>query len=104
MVANYGSEEQMIMRPRVPASTLVSHTAIQPQSLHVTGPGTFVIEVPAADGAMLLRMFERDGMLAVEGDETRWEEATRRFVYQMLQWSGLVGLRWKDEAQKTAQG
>lgn len=62
----------------------------------------FLIEIPGDDGRMLLRMFERGGRLAVECDEDRLEEGAKRFVHMMMQWSGVVGIRWKDEAVKAA--
>jgi hypothetical protein len=68
------------------------------------GPLDFNIEIHGKDGALLLRLFERDGKLACEGDQGRMEEATRAFLYQMLQWSGQIGLRWKDEVKSQVEG
>jgi hypothetical protein len=62
----------------------------------------FRIEIKAADGGMLLVLREQDGYLIVEGDESRWPEATMRFLQQMRQWAGQVGLRWQDEVQRAA--
>jgi hypothetical protein len=85
---------------------------LQPQSGPVGGPEwapsqpqglEFLIEIPAADGTMLLRMFERGGRLAVECDESRLEEGARAFIHEMMRWSGLVGIRWKDEARKASE-
>jgi hypothetical protein len=73
-------------------------TSIQP------GPLDFNIEIHGKDGALLLRLFERNGKLACEGDQGRMEEATKVFLYQMLQWSGQVKLRWKDEAVAQVEG
>ncbi len=64
----------------------------------------FSIVISAADGAPLLRMFEREGRLAIEGDESRWEEAAARFLLGMMQWSGTVGIAWKDEVMRAAGG
>lgn len=64
----------------------------------------FLIEIPGSDGQTLLRMFERNGRLAVECDESRLEEGAVRFVHEMMRWSGLVGIRWKGEAIKAAGG
>jgi hypothetical protein len=67
-----------------------------------SGRPEFRIEIKAADGGMLLLLREQDGYLIVEGDESRWPEATMRFLQQMRQWAGQVGLRWQDEVQKAA--
>ena len=67
-----------------------------------SGRPEFRIEIRAADGASLLVLREQDGYLVIEGDESRWPEATMRFLQQMRQWSGQVGLRWQDEVQKAA--
>ena len=64
----------------------------------------FRVEIKAADGTPLLVMREDDGYLVIEGDESRWTEGAMRFLQQMRQWSGQVGLRWQDEVQKTADG
>jgi hypothetical protein len=64
----------------------------------------FNIEIHAKDGTLLLRLFERNGMLACEGEQGRMEEGAKAFLYQMLQWSGLVGIRWKDEVKSQAEG
>lgn len=63
----------------------------------------FLIEIPGSDGQTLLRMFERNGRLAVECDESRLEEGAVRFVHEMMRWSGLVGIRWKGEAIRAAE-
>lgn len=75
-----------------------------PGSTVQPGPLDFNIEIHGRDGALLLRLFERDGRLACEGDQGRMEEATKIFLYQMLQWSGQVKLRWKDEAVAQVEG
>jgi len=62
----------------------------------------FRIEIRAADETPLLVLREQDGYLVVEGDESRWHEGAMRFLQQMRQWSGQVGLRWPDEVQKAA--
>ena len=64
----------------------------------------FNIEIRAKDGALLLRLFERGGQLACEGDQSRMEEGAKIFLYQMLQWSGQVKLRWKDDVIAEAEG
>lgn len=63
----------------------------------------FDIQFPAEDGTLLLRLFEENGRLCVVGDESRWDEAAKKFLYGMLQWSGQVGIRWKDEVIKAAE-
>lgn len=62
------------------------------------GAPAFSIVIPAADGTVLLELTEQNGMLVARGDESRWDEAAKRFIYGMLQWSGQAGIRWKDEA------
>ena len=89
--------EQMISRPRLHApDKLPGHAAPARRP-------EFRIEITAADGAPLLILFEQRGHLIVEGDESRWGEAAKRFLYQMMQWSGQVGIRWKDEAIEAGQ-
>lgn len=61
----------------------------------------FRIVIPAADGTVLLEMTEENGRLKVTGEESRWDEAARRFLHQMMQWSGQVGIRWQDEVLKS---
>jgi hypothetical protein len=63
----------------------------------------FSIVIPAADGTELVRMTEEGGRLVVTGDESRWDEGARRFLHGMMQWSGQVGIAWKDEVRKAAQ-
>lgn len=71
-----------------------------PGNLGLRGQGQppFKIEIFAPDGALLLELSEQNGMLTARGDEARWDEGAKRFLYGMLQWSGQVGIRWKDEA------
>jgi len=85
-------DEQMISRPRLREGPgkLPGHAAAARRP-------EFRIEITAADGASLLVLSEQQGRLVVEGDESRWGEAAKRFLYQMMQWSGQVGIRWKDE-------
>ena len=69
------------------------------QAGHALG---FHIVIPAADGTVLLEMTERDGYLVVEGDPSRWEEGAARFVHVMMQWAGLAGIQWKEDAARVA--
>ena len=66
-------------------------------------PPPWRIEIPAADGTMLLVLREEDGRLVAEGDESRWDEAARRFIGVMMQWAGGYGIPWKDEARKAGE-
>lgn len=75
-----------------------------PGSTVQPGPLDFNIEIHGKDGALLLRLFERDGKLACEGDQGRMEEGAKAFLYQMLQWSGQIGIRWKDEVKSQVEG
>jgi hypothetical protein len=69
-----------------------------------SGRPPFNITIEAADGATLLVLREVNGRLVAEGDESRWDEAAKRFLYGMLQWSGQFPVRWKDEARRAAEG
>lgn len=92
-------EDQMRMRLK-PGRTVspMAGTAIS------NGRPPFNITITGQDGDPLLIMREVNGRLTVEGDESKWDEAAKRFLYGMMQWSGQVGLHWKDEARKTAEG
>jgi hypothetical protein len=67
------------------------------------GRPPFQIQILAGDGHLLLELSENNGMLVARGDESRWDEAAKRFIFGMLQWSGQVGIRWKDEAIRAAE-
>ncbi len=58
----------------------------------------FQIVIPDAEGNVLVRFGERDGVLFCEGDETRWTEGARRFVRVLMEWSGQVGISWREAA------
>lgn len=65
----------------------------------------FSITIAAEDGTELVRMTEDpQGRLAVTGDESRWDEGAKRFLHGMMQWSGVVGVRWKDEVLRAVEG
>jgi hypothetical protein len=88
-----------------PSEVMISRLAPEPgapapaASAPSRGP-EFLIEILApSDGAPLLRMFERGGRLAVEYDDSRLEEGARAFVHEMMRWSGLAGIDWKNEAK-----
>lgn len=65
-------------------------------------PPPWRIEINAADGTMLVTFREENGCLVVEGDESRWDEAAKRFLHGMMQWAGGAGIRWKDDVRKAA--
>ncbi len=68
------------------------------------GPKFNIIISSFRDGAELLRLTEDDrGRLVIEGPEDRWDEGAKAFLYQMMQWSGQVGIRWKDEVKASAE-
>jgi hypothetical protein len=94
------------MRGENPRRLIADEAAVihSPGSAMRPGPVDFNIEIHAKDGALLLRLFERDGRLACEGDQSRMEEAAKAFLYQMLQWSGQIGIRWKDEVKSQVEG
>lgn len=94
----------MVSRMRAPAATDRASLIGPPGTNIQAGPLDFNIEIHGKDGALLLRLFERGGKLACEGDQGRMEEAAKVFLYQMLQWSGQIGLRWKDEVKSQVEG
>lgn len=98
MVAPVPPEE---MRMRLKPGRTVSPLAGTQIS---NGRPPFSIRIDGRHGELLLVMREVNGRLTVEGDESKWDEAAKRFLYGMMQWSGQVGLRWKDEARKAAEG
>ena len=63
----------------------------------------FSIVIPAEDGTELVRMTEENGVLVVTGIPDRWDEGAKRFLFGMMQWSGQVGIAWKDEVKKAAR-
>lgn len=70
-----------------------------------TGRPPFEIVISAEDGKPLLRMTEAgDGRLDAWWDAERTTEAIQRFLYQMLQWSGQVGLNWKEAVAGAMDG
>jgi hypothetical protein len=85
-------DEATLIEPTIPGSVIPS------------GPLDFNIKIHGKDGTLLVRLFERDGKLACEGDQERMEEAAKIFLYQMLQWSGQIGLRWKDDVKSQVEG
>ena len=97
-------EQPMRMRLTPPARRMPSSVAAGvplPETFTVpAAPPPWRFEVKAADGTLLLAMFERDGRLAVEGDESRWDEGAKRFVHAVMQWSGQAPITWKDEARQ----
>lgn len=100
-------EQPMRMRltpqvPRMPTSVAagmpLNETFIVPAA-----PPPWKFVVTASDGTELLVMREEDGRLVVEGDESRWGEGARRFLYAVMQWSGQAGIAWKDEARRAGE-
>lgn len=78
--------------------------APQVQSLNIPAvPPPWKFIVAAADGTELLVMREENGMLVVEGDESRWDEGAKRFLHGVMQWSGQAGINWKDGARKAGE-
>jgi hypothetical protein len=92
--------DQMVSRltPGVPAAN-AGGAPVRP------GPPKFNIVISSfTDGAELLKLTEDDrGYLVVTGDESRWDEGAKLFLHQMMQWAGLVGIRWKDEARAAGE-
>jgi hypothetical protein len=71
--------------------------------IDMSGVREFKIEINAADGTRLLHLYEEDGRLCAELNQDRADEVVKRFVHAMMMWSGLVGIRWKDEAKRAAE-
>jgi hypothetical protein len=94
-------EDQMKMRLRPRVSRL---PAPQGGSILNAGRPPFNITIEGADGQPLLVMREVNGRLVVEGDEGKWDEAAKRFLHSMLQWTGQFPVRWKDEVRKAVEG
>ena len=91
-------DERMVSRLTPPPGSSLAEGLPGPR-----GSGAeFLIVIPASDGTTLLRMFERNGRLAIEYPEDRVEEAAKRLLVEMARWSGVVGIRWKNEAVKLA--
>ena len=87
---------------RLPPGAIVTQALGEDTAVRGPRPG-FDIVITDADGAELLTMTEMDGRLVVGGDEARWGEGAKRFLYGMMQWSGQVGISWKDDIKKAAQ-
>jgi hypothetical protein len=96
---------RMRLRPKASAAPPgVFAPDVLASSFLPAAPPPWNITIPAADGTPLLVMREENGLLVVEGDESRWTEAAKRFVHGMMQWAGQAGINWKDEARKAAEG
>jgi hypothetical protein len=108
MVAGHPQQDTGAMVSRMRAPAIDRAPLISPlgsgDSVRLPHPLDFNIEIHAKDGTLLLRLFERNGQLACEGDQSRMEEGAKAFLYQMLQWSGQVKLRWKDDVVAQAEG
>jgi hypothetical protein len=103
MVSQHPDPDQMKMRlkPLKPRTAAVS---AQPGNSLSGGRPPFNITIEGADGQPLLVMREVKGRLVVEGDESKWDEAAKRFLHGMLQWTGQFPVRWKDEVRKAVEG
>lgn len=87
---------------RLPPGAVIADPAAARAPVELPRPA-FNILVAAQDGTELVTMTERDGRLVVGGDESRWDEGAKRFLHGLMQWSGQVGIAWKDEVKKAAQ-
>lgn len=63
-------------------------------------PPPWRIEIPAADGTMLLVLREENGRLAADYDPLKLTEAARALLLETLQMAGGAGINWKDEVRK----
>jgi hypothetical protein len=95
--------DQMVTRlapgaPRNPAGGL-GHAVVRN-----TAPKFNIVISSSVDGAELVRMTEDErGCLVVTGNEARWDEGAKRFLHEMMQWSGLVGINWKSDVVKAVE-
>jgi hypothetical protein len=111
MVSQHPPHQPPVMRMRLsPRAPQPPAGAVPVDPAEYTGPRIPVpvpppwrFEVKAADGTLLLVMREENGRLVIEGDESRWDEGAKRFLYGVMQWSGQAGITWKDEARKTGE-
>jgi hypothetical protein len=85
--------------PVPPGVTASSGHSVSP----LASPPPWRIVISAADGTELLVMREENGRLVVEGDESRWEEAAKRFLHGMMQWAGQAEIPWKDEVRRAGE-
>lgn len=92
-----GYPEQMRKRLKPDPNVITGPPVIMAANLV---PPPWRIEINASDGTNLVVFREENGMLVVEGDESRWDEGAKRFLHGMMQWAGGAGIRWKDEARK----
>lgn len=96
-------QQPEVMRMRLPAAQGLPPVTMPAQAAPVIAPPPWRFEITAGDGTLLLAMSERDGLLVVEGDESRWDEAAARFLHHVMQWSGQAGIAWKDEARRAGR-
>lgn len=91
--------DRMVSRPPAPPGRPAEEWPRQRKAM------PFEIVIPSSDGTVLLRMTEDEhGRLSVTGDESRWDEGATRFLHQMMQWSGVVGVGWKERVTEGMQG
>lgn len=107
MVSQHPRQQPDVMRvrlrPQVPPGQQPPPAVPQPGAgsyVPVPAPPPWRIEIPASDGTPLLVMREANGLLVVEGDESRWDEGAKRFLHSLMQWAGQAGITWKDEARR----
>jgi hypothetical protein len=86
--------------PRPPHGEMIVPGA----SVSIPAAPPWNITIPSSEGGPpLLVMREENGLLVVEGDESRWDEAAKRFLHGMMQWAGQASITWKDEVRKAGE-
>jgi len=112
MVSQYPPQKPEVMKMRLAPRAAQPQRVAPPEvitsdipssALLPAAPPPWTITVPAADGTPLLTMREENGFLVVEGDESRWDEGAKKFLYGMMQWAGQAGITWKDEVRKAGE-
>lgn len=95
------SQDQMTFRmpPGAVAGPAQEAVSVQPPRAAFN-----IVILSMGDGAELLTMREEGGRLVIGGDESRWDEGAKAFLHQMMQWSGQVGIRWRAEVIRAADG
>jgi len=109
MVSQYPPPDPEVMKMRLAPRAAQPQRAAHPEVItsgipsSALAPPPWNITLLAADSTELLVMREENGLLVVEGDESRWDEAAKRFLYAMMQWAGQAGITWKDEVRKAGE-
>lgn len=96
---------KMRLRPQAPLTGRQQNLLAEPGNYVSVPPAPpWNITIPSSEGGPpLLVLREENGRLVAEGDESRWDEAAKRFLHMMMQWAGQAGIAWKDEVRKAGE-